>query len=137
MKRATMLWIFSVGIAVYCLLPYVWFALTSWKSPAELTAIPPKLIPSFQWDFYRSAVEERGLLRYIANSVIVAGAVTCISMIIGSLAAYALARFQLPWTEGLSSPVACHIHVSADRHRGPRLEPSQPLRVGSTPITVW
>jgi trehalose/maltose transport system permease protein len=99
MKRATMLWIFSVGIAVYCLLPYLWFALTSWKSPTELTAIPPKLIPSFHWDFYRSALEERGLLRYIANSVIVAGAVTCISMIIGSLAAYALARFQLPWAK--------------------------------------
>jgi multiple sugar transport system permease protein len=97
MKRASLLWIFGLVIAVYCLLPYLWFALTSWKSPTELTAIPPKLIPSFHWDFYRSALEERGLLRYIANSVIIAGATTCISMIIGSLAAYALARFQLPW----------------------------------------
>ena len=80
MKRAAMLAIFSVGIAVYCLVPYLWFALTSWKSPAELTAIPPQLIPSFQWDFYRSALEERGLLRYIANSIIVAGAATGIAI---------------------------------------------------------
>jgi multiple sugar transport system permease protein len=98
MKRTSLLWTFSLVIAVYCLLPYFWFALTSWKSPTELTAIPPKLIPSFHWDFYRSALEERGLLRYIANSVIIAGSATCISMIIGSLAAYAVARFQLPWT---------------------------------------
>ena len=97
MRRA-LLWSFSLVIAVYCLLPYLWFALTSWKSPMELTAIPPKLIPSFHWDFYRSALEERGLLRYIANSVIIAGTATCISMIVGSLAAYALARFQLRWT---------------------------------------
>jgi multiple sugar transport system permease protein len=94
-----MLGIFSVGIGVYCLLPYLWFALTSWKSPLELTAIPPTLIPSFHWDFYRSALEERGLLRYIANSIIVAGVATCISMIISSPAAYALARFQLAWTK--------------------------------------
>jgi multiple sugar transport system permease protein len=100
MKRSIMLGIFSVGISVYCLLPYLWFALTSLKSPLELTAIPPKLIPSFHWDFYRSALEERGLLRYIANSIIVAGAATGISMIISSPAAYALARFQLAWTKG-------------------------------------
>jgi multiple sugar transport system permease protein len=97
MKRAAMLGIFSVAIAVYCLLPYFWFALTSWKSPMELTAIPPILIPSFHWDFYRSALVERGLLRYIANSFIVAGAATCVSILCGSLAAYALARFQLSW----------------------------------------
>ena len=98
MKRAAMLAIFSVGIGIYCLIPYLWFALTSWKSPAELTAIPPQLIPSFHWDFYRSALEERGLLRYIANSIIVAGTATGITIAIGSVAAYALARFQLPWT---------------------------------------
>ena len=99
MKRAVVLSIFSLGIAVYCLLPYAWFALTSWKSPAELTAIPPKLMPSFHWDFYRSALEERGLLRYIANSVIVAGAATAMTLVVGAPAAYALSRFQLPWTK--------------------------------------
>src|SRR5262245_609323 len=97
MKLAAMLAIFSVGIGIYCLIPYLWFALTSWKSPAELTAIPPELIPSFHWDFYRSALEERGLLRYIANSIIVAGAATVISIAIGSVAAYALACFWFPW----------------------------------------
>jgi multiple sugar transport system permease protein len=99
MKRAAILWLFSLGIAIYCLLPYTWFALTSWKSPFELTAIPPKLLPSFHWDFYRSALAERGLLRYIANSVIVAGTATVMTIIIGAPAAYALARFQLGWTK--------------------------------------
>jgi len=47
MKRTAMMAIFSLGIAVYCLVPYLWFALTSWKNPAELTTIPPQLIPSF------------------------------------------------------------------------------------------
>ena len=120
MKRAAILAIFSVGIAVYCLVPYVWFALTSWKSPAELTAIPPQLIPSFHWDFYRSALEERGLLRYIANSIIVAGTATGITIAIGSVAAYALAIAgpvwnllnQLDWLNTYRGVVAAYIALS-------------------------
>ena len=99
MKRSAVLSLFSIVIGVYCLLPFLWFVLTSWKSPAELTAIPPKLVPSFHWDFYRSALQERGLLRYIVNSLIVAGSATLIAIMIGSLAAYALSRFQLAWTK--------------------------------------
>jgi multiple sugar transport system permease protein len=98
-KRSAVLSLFSIVIGVYCLLPFLWFVLTSWKSPAELTAIPPKLVPSFHWDFYRSALQERGLLRYIVNSLIVAGSATLIAIMIGSLAAYALSRFQLAWTK--------------------------------------
>jgi multiple sugar transport system permease protein len=96
MKRSLLL-LGSVAIALYCLVPFVWLVLTSLKLPAELTAIPPKLIPSIHWGFYQSALEKYGLLHYIANSVIVAGTTTLVTIIIGSLAAYAMARFQLAW----------------------------------------
>ena len=99
MKRSAALLLFSLGITLYCLVPFLWFVLTSLKSPAELTAIPPKLIPSFHWDFYRSALEKYGLLHYILNSVIVAGTATLLTIVIGSLAAYAMARFNLTWTK--------------------------------------
>jgi trehalose/maltose transport system permease protein len=98
MKRATALVLFSVGIALYCLVPFLWFVLTSLKSSAELTAIPPTLFPSIHFGFYRSALQQYGLLRYVLNSTIVAGAATMITIAIGSLAAYAIARFQLKWT---------------------------------------
>ena len=98
MKRPLALALFSFGIALYCLVPFLWFVLTSLKSSAELTAIPPKLIPSFHLGFYQSALEQYGLLHYIGNSVIVAGAATLITIAIGSLAAYAMARFHLGWT---------------------------------------
>ena len=99
MKRATILLIFSVGIGLYCLVPFLWFVLTSWKTPAELTAIPPKLLPSFYWGSYQAALEKHGLLRYIGNSVIVASTATFITIVIGSLAAYAMSRFRLTWTK--------------------------------------
>jgi multiple sugar transport system permease protein len=88
----------SIAIALYCLAPFFWFILTSFKSPAELTAIPPKLIPSFHVGFYRSALQNYGLLRYIVNSAIVAGAATLVTIAIGALAAYPMARFRLRWT---------------------------------------
>ena len=51
MKRSSALALFALAIALYCLLPFLWFVLTSFKSPAELAAIPPKLVPSFHWEF--------------------------------------------------------------------------------------
>lgn len=98
MKRSLPLLLFSLGIGLYCLVPFLWFVLTSLKSPAELTAIPPQIIPAFQWGFYLSALEDYGVLRYIGNSAIVAGSATFISISVGSLAAYAIARFELAWT---------------------------------------
>jgi len=98
MKRSTALGLFSAGVALYCLVPFVWFVLTSLKSSAELTAIPPLWVPSFHLNFYRSALEKYGLLHCIVNSVIVAGSATLVTVVVGSLAAYAIARFDLQWT---------------------------------------
>ncbi|MBI4527533.1 MAG: carbohydrate ABC transporter permease [Deltaproteobacteria bacterium] len=88
----------GLAVAAFSLLPFTWFVLTSLKSPSEITAIPPEIVPGFYWGFYRSALENYGLLRYLRNSVIVAGATTLACLAIGSLAAYALARFHLAWT---------------------------------------
>jgi multiple sugar transport system permease protein len=97
-KRSIALGFFSVGIALYCLVPFLWFVLTSLKSSAELTAIPPILWPSFHWSFYQSALDDYGLLHYVLNSAIVAGSATLVTVTVGSLAGYAIGRFHLPWT---------------------------------------
>jgi len=87
----------TVVIGGFSLLPFLWFILTSWKTANEITAIPPQIIPSFHWDAYRAALQEHGLLKYMWNSAIVAGATMLISVAIASLAAYALARFKQRW----------------------------------------
>jgi len=97
-RRATLILLCSTTIGVFSLFPFLWFVLTSWKNPTEITAIPPQIIPGFHWGFYRSALENYGLLKYIGNSVIVAGATTILSIAIAALAAYAVARFRLSWT---------------------------------------
>ncbi|TMA56404.1 MAG: carbohydrate ABC transporter permease, partial [Deltaproteobacteria bacterium] len=85
------------AIGTLTLLPFSWFVLTSWKSAAEIIAIPPVILPSFHWDNYRAAITQYGLLHYIGNSAIVALATTLVSLAIASLAAFALARFKLRW----------------------------------------
>ncbi len=85
------------AIAAFSLVPFLWFVLTSWKTPAQITAIPPELVPAFHWGFYRSALESYGLLGYIGNSAIVASATTLIAIAVGALAAYALTRFHSTW----------------------------------------
>src|SRR5258707_1897340 len=96
MKKPLLL-LCALSVGAYSLVPFLWFVLTSWKSPAQITAIPPEIVPAFHWVFYRSALKSYGLLGYVRNSLIVAGVTTCLSIAIGALAAYALTRFHSGW----------------------------------------
>ena len=77
------------------LLPFLWFVATSFKTQVEITAIPPKVIPSGSFQFYLSALTKYDLLHYVQNSVIVAGCTTLITLSIALLAGYALARLRI------------------------------------------
>lgn len=88
-----------VGIVVLVvflsLLPFIWFLATSLKTPVEVTAIPPKLIPSFSIDFYLSAFKSYNLTHYLKNSLIVAASTTLICMVLATFAGYALSRTKM------------------------------------------
>jgi multiple sugar transport system permease protein len=90
---------FSLGtllIVFLSLLPFVWFFITSLKTEVEVTAIPPVLIPSGSFDFYRSAVARYDLLHFVKNSMIIAGTTTTVTLLLAIFAGYALARLRLP-----------------------------------------
>ena len=82
-------------VVFFSLLPFVWFLNTSLKTLLDVTAIPPKLLPSFSFHFYQSAITNYGLLHYLKNSLIVAGSSTLITLIIAIFAGYALARLRM------------------------------------------
>ncbi len=88
----------AVLVVFVSLAPFLWFVLTSLKAQNEVTAIPPTLIPAGSLHFYRAAIERHGLLHFLGNSLIVAGATTLLTVSIGTLAAYALARLRLRWS---------------------------------------
>ena len=84
----------SVLALLFCLFPIVWVVGVSVKFPADYLRNPPVWIPREVTGLhYQSVMSEQGNLA-LKNSLIIAGSATLLSMLIGSLAAYSLARFN-------------------------------------------
>lgn len=82
-------------VLAYCVGPLVWQFLTSLKPDAEVTRLPPILPSTPTLDQYISIFTGTPFLRIIANSAVVSLFATLLSLTIGSLAAFALARLQV------------------------------------------
>jgi len=76
------------------LLPVYWMINTSLKTQVEIFAAPPTLFPHRPvLANYFSLFSRRNLGAYLFNSIIVVSSSVLLAMAMGSLAAYALARF--------------------------------------------
>jgi multiple sugar transport system permease protein len=82
-------------VVLLVLLPFLWTVSTSFKSLSEVNAYPPEWIskhmsvmPYFDMFFYMP------FSTYTLNSLIVATSATLITLLTGSLAAFAFSRFQ-------------------------------------------
>lgn len=85
-----------IGIfVIVSLLPFIWQALTSFKSIAEISSIPAVWFPAEpHWDYYINVFTKHPFLRYMLNSFIVASLTTALSLFIGASAGYALGRLR-------------------------------------------
>jgi len=84
-----------VVVIGWSLAPYAWFVTTSFKSPAEIAARPPTLLPRGLYaDNYASLTTHYRLWLPVRNSAVVAGVTTLATIPIAALAAYALARLR-------------------------------------------
>ncbi len=91
-RTQIMLLLFLVPFTVFNLVPVIWGFLISIKQPADAFAIPPRLIFEPTFEFHYQIWIERGFLRFLLNSTIIATATVLISVPLGTLAAYGLAR---------------------------------------------
>ncbi len=93
-------------IVLFCLAPFLWIISTSFKSPGQLFERPPQLLslPLFLRN-YSLVFEGRPFALNIWNSVVVAGTATLLSLVVGSFAAYALARLEFPGRDLMLSMV--------------------------------
>jgi trehalose/maltose transport system permease protein len=88
-------WLLVAVIFVYALFPFYWAVRSAFMPANELFATPIKYWPSSPTlQNFRDALSTDFFRRALLNSTIVAGSVTLISLLIGSLAAYALGRFR-------------------------------------------
>ena len=85
---------------LWTLFPVYWLALNSFKLDLDIFAVPPVWAPWLDFPptlkHYYAAFVERPFLLFAANSLIIAIATTIVSVSVGTMAGYALARFQYP-----------------------------------------
>ncbi len=85
----------AVTALIFFLFPILWIFLTAIKTPDEHLATPPVWIPQDPNFLTFVHIIETGGLRILKNSFIIAGSATLLSLLIGSLAAYGLARYRV------------------------------------------
>lgn len=85
-------------VALYCTGPVLWQAATSLKPDPELTRLPPVFPEHPTHAHYISIFTGHPFLRVILNSAVVAGATTALAVVLGSLAAFALAKLKVRYT---------------------------------------
>lgn len=88
-------WFGFVVILVWCLLPVAWIISLSFKSEDETTAGSPQFLPKdFTWDNYRAILDNPDFTRALINSFGISLIATLLSVILATLAAYAIARLE-------------------------------------------
>jgi multiple sugar transport system permease protein len=88
------LWLCVAAIVLFCLVPFYWLVNISLKTGPDLSSsniIPPN--PTLK--NYQSIFQNDNFTRALGNSAIVALTTTVIGVVIGSFAAYALARLKI------------------------------------------
>src|SRR6266481_8865327 len=79
---------------IITLLPVYWMVNTSLKTQVEVFTSPPTLWPEKPvFENYVNLFVRRHIGAYLLNSLIIVGSAVLFSLIVGSLAAYSLARF--------------------------------------------
>ncbi len=83
------------AVVLVVLAPVAWMVLTSFKSNREITQEGTLWPVAWTTANYHRIFAERYFGSYLRNTLIVAGASVLVSLALGSLAAYSLARFRL------------------------------------------
>src|SRR5947207_2965248 len=95
-KRLLGLWLPLAGFLVVALFPFTWMAVTSLKTNAEL--YDPKAMPLAikhpSLVHYIDLLRETNFLVWVANTMLVAAIATGISLLLGAMLAYPLARMR-------------------------------------------
>jgi multiple sugar transport system permease protein len=93
-KTPWWMWLSVAAIVLFCLFPFYWLINISLKTGGDLSSadvIPPH--PSL--DNYTSIFKQSSFTRALGNSAIVSLTTTFIGVVVGSFAAYALARLKM------------------------------------------
>lgn len=93
MLNRVLFYLLIAVILLYIIFPFYWAIVTSFKPSGQLSETPVNYWPrTFTTENYQSVLANPDFLRALRNSAIVSISTVLISLLIGSLAAYALGR---------------------------------------------
>lgn len=85
-----------VALAVLCIAPIVVIFATSLRQQVQIFAEPLNFIFTPTLENYRAVLQEDKFDRYLINSLFVGIVSTVVTLVLGCMAAYGLARFRFP-----------------------------------------
>jgi N-acetylglucosamine transport system permease protein len=89
--------LFLIIWALMVVYPLLWVVMSSFKDDAQVVKEPLSLIPhALHWDNFARAWTKGGLGSFFLNTVIIVGGGVFLTMLLGSMAAYVLARYEFP-----------------------------------------
>ncbi|TDE36932.1 carbohydrate ABC transporter permease [Actinomadura sp. 6K520] len=94
LARRTLSYLGFALVALYCLAPFYWMTVSAFRRPQDQfdnTIIPVR----WSWENFSAVFSgDNGFGRALVNSLVVAGATTVLTLLIGTFTAYALARLD-------------------------------------------
>lgn len=96
-KTKTIIHVLLIIGAIAMVLPFVWMILTSGKSVAESTSIPPQILPeSFRWDNYSTVWNALPFISFFINTALMILFRILTSTLFSAMAAFAVAKLEFP-----------------------------------------
>jgi len=80
--------------SVTTIYPFIWVIINSFKSSNEVVRNSFSLPEAFTWENFTNAFSNQNILRSYKNSLIISGSVTIVVMILATMIAFALTRYQ-------------------------------------------
>jgi multiple sugar transport system permease protein len=91
-----------LGVTALWLFPVYFLVVTSLKTRAQILNPTPSFIFHATFDNYRAVFSKYGFGTPLLNSLIVAGATTVASLVLGSIAAYGLCRLEFKFRDDIA-----------------------------------
>jgi len=91
-----------IVLALLCVLPILIIFATSLRQQVQIFADPLNFIFMPTLENYRAVLEEDKLDRYLLNSLFVGVVSTVVTLVLGCMAAYGLARFRFPGRQAVA-----------------------------------
>lgn len=85
----------GVVVSIIFLFPIYWMVLTSFKQQVDIFTNPPKFLFTPTLETYIEYMQRADIIRRLINTIVVATGSGLLSIVVGSMAGYALARIRI------------------------------------------